>query len=134
MHRQVSNCSLYLVTHSKSHPLTKYRRPAARNQLPVRSPLEKNRFVARTLAVGECADGLSRFVVEAVEHFVQLKGAEGKHEPFAVFGRVRWGSSGGQDGGMEDGTYMYGPGRSFMALKQRHVSSTRTGPLTCCVC
>jgi hypothetical protein len=25
--------------------------------------------------------------------------------------------------------YMYGPGKSFMALKQRHVSSTRTGPL-----
>jgi hypothetical protein len=25
---------------------------------------------------------------------------------------------------------MYGPGKSFMALKQRHVSSTRTGPLT----
>lgn len=25
-------------------------------------------------------------------------------------------------------TYMYGPGRSFIALKQRHVSSTKTGP------
>ena len=25
-------------------------------------------------------------------------------------------------------TYMYGPGRSFMALKQRQVSSTSTGP------
>ena len=40
----------------------------------------------------------------------------------------------GRMGDVEDGTYMYGPGRSFMALKQRHVSSTRTGPLTCCVC
>lgn len=26
---------------------------------------------------------------------------------------------------------MYGPGRSFIALKQRHVSSTSTGPLIC---
>jgi hypothetical protein len=26
---------------------------------------------------------------------------------------------------------MYGPGSSFKALKQRHVSSTKTGPLTC---
>ncbi len=25
---------------------------------------------------------------------------------------------------------MYGPGRPFNALKQRHVSSTRTGPWT----
>jgi hypothetical protein len=28
-------------------------------------------------------------------------------------------------------TYTYGPGRPFNALKQRHVSSTSTGPLTC---
>ena len=28
-------------------------------------------------------------------------------------------------------TYMYGPGRSFMAGKQRQVSSTRTGPFIC---
>lgn len=26
---------------------------------------------------------------------------------------------------------MYGPGSSFMALKERHVSSTSTGPCTC---
>jgi hypothetical protein len=26
--------------------------------------------------------------------------------------------------------YIYGPGRSFMAMKQRHVSSTKTGPWT----
>jgi hypothetical protein len=33
--------------------------------------------------------------------------------------------------GVERGTYMYGPGKSFIALKHRHVSSTRTGPLIC---
>ena len=31
--------------------------------------------------------------------------------------------------GPRGGLYMYGPGRSFIALKQRHVSSTKTGPL-----
>ncbi len=40
---------------------------------------------------------------------------------------------GGEGGGKKvrrKKAYMYGPGRSFMALKQRHVSSTRTGPWT----
>ena len=63
--------------------------------------------------------------------------AEGLHEPFAEHNSVR--DAVGRDmvgeGGMEKGgeAYIYGPGRSFMALKQRHVSSTRTGPLICTV-
>jgi hypothetical protein len=97
--------------------------------------LEQDGFVARAFAVPECAHGLGGFVVEAGEHFVQIGSAEGDHEPFAGGVDVLdlWMFLGGEGGRKKVGrkeTYMYGPGRSFMALKQRHVSSTRTGPWT----
>lgn len=67
----------------RHHVLTEHRRPSTRNQLAVRPALEQHRFVAWTLAVGKCADGLRGLVVEAVEHVVQFGWAEREHEPFS---------------------------------------------------
>ena len=108
--------------------------------------------MAWSLAVSECAYGLGGFVVKAGEHFVEVGGAKGEHEPFTggsgalerrllreIIGeklrRCANRTHGIEDrerkkgkGSKRRATHIYGPGRSFIALKQRHVSSTRTGP------
>jgi hypothetical protein len=49
--------------------------------------LEENCFLAWTFAVPKCAYRLGGFVFKTREHFVEVWGAEGEHEPFA--GRIR---------------------------------------------
>jgi hypothetical protein len=61
---------------------------------------------------------------------VEVGGAEGEHEPFARKGEVLDKLNKRSGGGERVYNHIYGPGRSFIALKQRHVSSTRTGPCT----
>jgi hypothetical protein len=80
----VSIASRNHITVLEDHLLTENSRPPTRHQLPVRTSLERNRLVARTLAVPECAHCLCGLVVEAREHLVQFEGSEGEHEPFAV--------------------------------------------------
>jgi hypothetical protein len=107
--------------------LTKHSRPPTRYQLPIRTALEQHGLAARTLAVPKCAYCLCRLVLEAFEHLVQLQRAEGEHEPLSV-SEIRCHKSLVSEGRRL--AYMYGPGRSFIALKHRQVSSTNTGPLT----
>lgn len=69
---------------SAEHLLTENSRSSTRHQLAIRTPLERDRLMARSCAVPECAHGLCGLVVEAGQHLVQLKRAKGEHEPFAV--------------------------------------------------
>jgi hypothetical protein len=109
---------------------TKIRRPPRRHNLAVRHPLEKNRLVARSGRVAEGADGLGRLVLVGGEQVVEALVAERGEEPFTGWRWLirTWRTH--KRSKRSRGGYMYGPGRPFKALKQRQVSSTRTGPPT----
>jgi hypothetical protein len=93
------------------------------------APLEENGLVAGAFGVGESADCISRLVIVSSEYVVQAIMTDGLHEPLAMHQRIISKVQFLQEPG-QMAPYMYGPGRSPSALKQRHVSSTSTGPLT----
>jgi hypothetical protein len=77
--------------------------------------------------VSKSANSLGRFIRVGSQQIVEAFMTDRLEEPLAG----RWISvlsSGVQT--PKAPTYMYGPGSPFNALKQRHVSSTRTGPPT----
>lgn len=106
----------------------------------LRNPLEQDWFMAWTLREAERAHCLGTLILVRDEEVVQAFMANVLKEPFAVtrlvmvffkqdyhgFGNKTERYTGPRR--RERLTYMYGPGSPFRALKQRHVSSTRTGP------
>lgn len=106
--------------------LTKVCRPPRSDDLSMRAALEDDGTMARTLAVGESADCLRALVIEASKELVELLRAESVEEPFA---RISALSKPNKEEVVVRGVaYTYGPGSSSKASKQRHVSSTSTGP------
>lgn len=79
--------------------------------------------MTRTFAVGKSADRLGAFVFIGHEQLVEAFVAKGLEEAFAIEGCKKLARL-----HHECWAYMYGPGSSFKALKQRHVSSVKTGP------
>lgn len=127
------------------------------------SSLEDDWLMVRAFAIRKRADCLCRFIVETSEQLVKTFDAEFFEEPFTVRCISRqWllhylaedlnvnGREGGSRRDIELWliysylcrqeccwgliTYIYGPGSSFHASKDRHVSSTKTGPPICIQC
>lgn len=117
----------------------------------IRDALEQNRLLARALREPERTHGLGALVFVRGEEVIQARVPYVLHKPLAVAQSQKVESTSIKQGGDQrimtkpvaglgteesfpsrptNGTYMYGPGSPFSALKHRQVSSTRTGPPT----
>jgi hypothetical protein len=91
-------------------------------------PLKKYGLATGTLGISESADRVGRFIVICGKQIDKTVIADCVEKVSStIYSRVL---SEGQVlfRGILTLPYIYGPGRSFNAWKQRQVSSTRTGP------